>query len=982
MNRMKRGHYILVFILMSIGSFCQTPVINSVTPLVTYPGNKVLITGSGFSNNPAQLKVTFDHVSGSITASSGFAIEVTLPPQARHSNVEVLNLVSGLSAKSSLKETPSFGGGNFDPLKIGAPLSNGAANEIFDVCACDLDGDGKPDLSGSKQGIGSDIMILRNTSTGIGSIAFAATAVSVAAQTFNLACGDLNGDGKPDLIATRGGANRNEIFVLRNTSTIGSISFAPLTTLLMDVGHLAFRVSIRDLNQDGKPEVIVTNSFNNAGNMVYVFVNTSSGGALSFAATPVKVTVTGANTSYGLDVQDLDGDNKPEIIVNQFTSNHIFILRNTSTSTVSFAASQQITLGATLNNVTTADFNKDGKLDLAVASSFDNRAIVLLNQSTIGVIAFGSAINLTTGDFPWGIDAADADGDGDVDILVGNRGAGVVDLTLMRNNGNNTFTPLSLSVGKKSRNVRIGDFDGDGKPDFAFTTDTGNSLDVIRNTNCFVPTIQNASPLTICATQTIRLNAIPGLGVTNYDWKESGSTVSSGVNAFYDVTAAGNYTVTATSETGSCITLSNVIVITSGLGTIPSDPVISSNSPICSGLGQNLLLSGPTVPGVTYIWSGPNGFTSGLEDPVITNVTSANAGIYSLQLSNGSCFSNTSTTRVDIADLQSFNVNSSVPSNAICQGSNLTLSVISQPGYSYQWIKDGLDMGGQVTNTLLVTLEGSYANRVTNIMLGCSVTTSPTANVVVLTPPVAGFTVAAAGCVGASLTFTDQSTKDSRATAVYAWTFGDTGTSAVASPSHSYTSANTFNPSLLLSYSGVTGCSNSVSNSTVISDSPTVTVTTDKSSIIAGELTRLTASGATTYSWTPIEGLSDAAIADPLASPSLSTTYTVTGTTNGCSGSASIDIEVTLSPSTTLDIPNVFTPNGDQANDVWIIQTLDSECTISVFDPAGRKVFEQKGSPVTWDGNYAGSPAPGGTYFYVLNCPAGGTVTGHILLAR
>jgi gliding motility-associated-like protein len=83
-----------------------------------------------------------------------------------------------------------------------------------------------------------------------------------------------------------------------------------------------------------------------------------------------------------------------------------------------------------------------------------------------------------------------------------------------------------------------------------------------------------------------------------------------------------------------------------------------------------------------------------------------------------------------------------------------------------------------------------------------------------------------------------------------------------------------------------------------------------------------------------------------------------------------------------LNVPNVFTPNGDGANDQWIVQTTDGQCTVSVYDPAGRKVFEEQGSPVIWDGNYSGTPAPAGTYFYVVTCPTGGSINGHFLLAR
>lgn len=968
----------------------QTPVIGAVTPVATYPGDKVLITGSGFSANPAQLKVWFDGVPGTISASSTLSIEVTMPPQARLGNVEVLNTVSGLSGKSTLKSVPTFGGGDFDPLAVTAPISFAAAEEVFDVCSCDLDGDGKPDLAGSKQGLATDIMLLRNTST-LGSLSFVSSTVAVTAPTFNLACGDLDGDGKPDLVASRGGATRNEIFLLRNTSTVGNISFAAMTKVLMDVGHLAFRLAIRDLNLDGKPELIVTNAFDDTAspdNIIYVFVNQSTAGAITFAASPLKLTVSAASTSYGLDVQDLDGDNKPEIIVNTFTASNFYILRNTSAGTVSFAASQQINLGANLIETTTADFNEDGKLDLAATSSFDNRAVILLNQSTTGSISFASAINLTTGTLPWGINATDADGDGDIDLLVGTRGASVTTMTLFKSNGVNgglAFTAVSISTGKKSRNVRVGDYDGDGKPDFAYTTDTGNSLDIIRNKNCYVPTVLNSTPLTICAGQTIRLNAAPGFGVASYDWKESGSTVSSGANAFYDVTTAGSYTVTATTESGTCVKTSNTIVITSGSGTLPADPVISSNSPLCNVPGQNLQLNGPTVAGVTYHWSGPNGFTSAVEDPQILNVTTANAGIYSLQLSNGTCFSNTSTTLVDIANLASFTVGSSVPSNSICTGSNLTLTVNSQSGYTYQWIKDGVDIGGQTTTSLVVTAQGAYTVRVTNTTLGCSLVTSPATNVTVFTAPVANFTVNAAGCVNDVITFTDASTKDGAATAVYAWDFGDAGTASTASPTHTFTSANTFNPALTLSYSGTSGCSSNTSKSIVISDSPMVSIAPATTTISAGgsvQLVASVASGTATYAWSPPDGLSSTNIDNPIATPAVGTIYTVVATQNGCTGTATATVDVTGAPGSVMNIPNVFTPNGDGANDEWVVPTTEGACIVAVFDPSGRKVFEGEGSPVIWNGNLNGTPAPPGTYYYVVTCPTGGTVSGHFLLSR
>jgi hypothetical protein len=302
-------------------------------------------------------------------------------------------------------------------------------------------------------------MVLKNTSTP-GNLAFTSTSKPVTIQTDHTSCGDLDGDGKPDVVFTRSGAPRNSVHIIPNTSSTGTINLtSPTINLFLDNLHFATRSYIHDLNKDGKPEIIVSNSFNNT---FYIFINESTTGAISFNATPLKLNVTGAINTYGIDVKDLNGDKLPEMIITQFQSNHIFILKNQSTGTINFAEAQKITLTGNLNKIVTVDLNKDGQLDLVTTSTLTNQLFILFNQSTASTIAFGGNITLSSGNGPWGLDIADIDGDRDPDIIAATKNESNLDVFL--HDGNNAspgFVRTQIPTSKPPRNVIAGDLDGD-----------------------------------------------------------------------------------------------------------------------------------------------------------------------------------------------------------------------------------------------------------------------------------------------------------------------------------------------------------------------------------------------------------------------------------------------------------------------------------------------------------------------------------------
>ena len=74
-----------------------------------------------------------------------------------------------------------------------------------------------------------------------------------------------------------------------------------------------------------------------------------------------------------------------------------------------------------------------------------------------------------------------------------------------------------------------------------------------------------------------------------------------------------------------------------------------------------------------------------------------------------------------------------------------------------------------------------------------------------------------------------------------------------------------------------------------------------------------------------------------------------------------------------LQIPNVFTPNGDGINDKWEIDLLDSytECRVDIFNRYGQIVFHSIGYEKPWNGTYKNKPVPAGTYYYIIDTKVG-----------
>ncbi len=168
----------------------------------------------------------------------------------------------------------------------------------------------------------------------------------------------------------------------------------------------------------------------------------------------------------------------------------------------------------------------------------------------------------------------------------------------------------------------------------------------------------------------------------------------------------------------------------------------------------------------------------------------------------------------------------------------------------------------------------------------------------------------------------------------------------------------------------------------------TVTIVTPKAdagndvTIIQGRTTELRASGGTKYLWEPAAGLSNVNVANPVASPSVTTTYKVTVTTaEGCVDTDEVTVEVIPA----ITIPNAFTPNRDGVNEIWEIENISNypDVRVEIFNRWGNLIFTSNGYGTPWDGTFKGEDLPVATYYYMIYLnKSEKPISGHVTIIR
>jgi FG-GAP-like repeat len=196
------------------------------------------------------------------------------------------------------------------------------------------------------------------------------------------------------------------------------------------------------------------------------------GFAGTFLAAPSYAT---GNSPIAVAVADFNGDGRPDLAVANNRDGTVSVLLANADGT--FQAAHNYGAGTAPKSVVAGDFNGDGRMDLAVANAMTNNVSILIGN---GNGTFQAAVNYAAGSAPQAVVSADFNGDGKLDLAVANQSLGAgPKVSVLLGNGDGTFRPL---VGYKAENplsLAVGDMNADGLLDLVVGNNGGGSIQVL-----------------------------------------------------------------------------------------------------------------------------------------------------------------------------------------------------------------------------------------------------------------------------------------------------------------------------------------------------------------------------------------------------------------------------------------------------------------------------------------------------------------------
>jgi len=400
------------------------------------------------------------------------------------------------------------------------------------------------------------------------------------------------------------------------------------------------------------------------------------------------------------------------------------------------------------------------------------------------------------------------------------------------------------------------------------------------------PTITVTPPsANLCAgVSTTTLTASGAGGGGSYTWSPSSNlNTSTGATVISTPTTSTTYTVTGTNASG-CSATKTVVV---SVNPTPTINVNATSPTICNGNSTSILATGAT----TYTWSPGTGLNVTTGGAV--NADPGSTQTYTVTGTQAGC-PGTGTVVLTVNPTPTILASATPPS--VCPGNSSTLNVSG--GVTYAWSPaTGLNSttGATVTSTPVGTT--TYTVTETDIN-GCnntatvSVTVNPTPTITV-TPP--NPTI----CPGANAPMT---ASGAGVGGTYSWSPA-TGLSATTGAT--VTGAPVSSTTYTVTGTSASGCVGTQTVSISVVSTLTISLSAAPPAVCPGSSTVITALGATTYSWSPSIGLSSTTGSPVTSTPLTSTTYTVIGSSGGCTAKDSIIININPTPTVTVNATGI-----------------------------------------------------------------------------
>ncbi len=545
---------------------------------------------------------------------------------------------------------------------------------------------------------------------------------------------------------------------------------------------------------------------------------------------------------------------------------------------------------------------------------------------------------------------------------------------------------------------------------FTYTA-TDNTGQVSTNTATYtIPVTGPATPVIhapagpYCAFTSVRLGGGSQPGYS-YTWYNNGAIVNGAGNVLNDsvfvATTPGPYIVQVSSA--GCSASSQIFSV-SILPPLNSG-LIGTSQTICAGATPAPLTNNQNPTGgtntFTYQWESSLNNTTWAAIPSATAATYAPGPLstttyFRRRAQSSPCGSITSSTvTITVQPVVASSVTLATPA-AQCLGSSLTFAPVPVnvgTAPTYRWLVNGVAVAGATgptfTSSTLANGDQVQVEVTPTAGLCSSGVATATVAVVLTTSPAPTLSIAAlpAGpvCAGTAVVYSISQSANTGTGAQYQWLVD--GTAVASATGTTFTSSTLRNGQVVsLALKTTTACgqaATATSNTVAAAISPVVTVSAGPNVTLfeGGQVVLQGSASGGPVAWSPSTSLTFGT--DPLrptAAPTVTTTYTLTAGTGGCASTSTVTVTVLDA----LRIPNAFTPNGDGNDDTWRIDRIGNfnDNKVIVFNRWGSKIFEtthyQRGNE--WDGTIKGSPAPFGTYYYVITLGNGKSYTGPLTI--